>query len=125
MFLVFYFGYFALFITELITTDEIESRLKIVQFFPQIIVFVLDPLNFIKHGKQIKEWIQEMSDIIKQSGEAKTFDKSYKKTMTTVSILTALGFFSIVMNQAVFLLTGNSEMPIYLLLMAQFSLLCG
>jgi hypothetical protein len=106
---------FVLLIVELYTTKDPEIIIRGIQTFPTFIIILIDALNFERKSIEIEELLNDLGDIVKERNEEQVFETSYRKTVKYVKILGVFAAVSVLLNILIFVLTGETGIPIYLI----------
>jgi hypothetical protein len=103
-----------LFAIEIVLNSSGENIAKCLQVFPTMAIIMIGAVSFMINSLEIDKFCDEMDEVIEKSENKEMFENCYNRISPIVVTLALATFFTMVLNSAVFLLTGRNVIPFYL-----------
>lgn len=97
------------------STSNYEQRFEAIKVIPSMVLLGIDAVNFLLKSRSIETVFNEICEIYERSDQQRIFDLHYKKAVKITAILGGLIFCPILARLFVFILTGETKVPIYML----------
>lgn len=106
----------SLVVIELATTENPETIMKGFRTIAGVLMALTNIAIFVRKSNEIEELFDDLNDTVQEEQEEKEiFEVYYRESVRTVLVLGAIDTLGVFMNGLMFLVTGQSEFPGYII----------